>query len=150
MATKLEENQYLTFVLNKESFAIRILKVKEIIEFTEVTRVPMMPKFIPGVINLRGNVVPIIDLNSLFYKQETEITKRTCIIIIESKNDIGILVNQVNEVIELNYVDPPPSFGAEIHTNFIDGIGKLEDKFILILNLDNLLDFECLSNLPSS
>jgi purine-binding chemotaxis protein CheW len=140
-----EDNQYLIFLLEQEAFGLPILKIKEIIEHTEITRVPMMPKFIPGVINLRGNVVPVVDLNSRFYNIPTKINRKTCIIILESeledsKIDVGVLVDIVNEVVEINEVEAAPTFGSTLKLEFVEGIGKIDDKFVVILNIDTVLD----------
>jgi len=155
MSSKLEENQYLTFLLNEDVYGLRILVVKEIIEYAEITRVPMMPKFIPGVINLRGNVVPVVDLNSLFLDLKTNVTRKTCIIIVETdsadtKTDVGLLVDLVNEVIEIETIDPPPSFGSRLHTDYIEGIGKVEDKFIVILNMNSVLNIRGIEKIKHS
>lgn len=145
MKDKLDDNQYLIFLLDGEVFGLKILKIKEIIEHTDITRVPMMPKFIRGVINLRGNVVPVVDLNNRFYHKTTNINRKTCIIIVETssddnKIDVGVLVDVVNEVVELSSIDPPPSFGSKIKIEFVDGIGKLDEKFVIVLNIDSVLD----------
>ena len=105
----------------------------------------MMPKFIPGVINLRGNVVPVVDLNSRFYNIPTKINRKTCIIILESeledtKIDVGVLVDIVNEVVEINQVEDAPTFGSTLKLEFVEGIGKIDEKFVVILNIDTVLD----------
>lgn len=147
MSDQLEDNQFLIFLLNGETFGLKILKIKEIIEHSEITRVPMMPRYIRGIINLRGNVVPVVDLNQRFYNLPTEIGKKTCIIIVESisdenKTEVGVMVDIVNEVIEIKNIEPPPSFGSKIKTEYVEGIGKMEDHFIVLLNMDSVLDIE--------
>jgi purine-binding chemotaxis protein CheW len=144
--------QYLTFMLGGEMFAVGILNVKEIIEYGSVTPVPMMPPFIRGVINLRGAVVPVIDLSSRFGNPPSEITRRTCIVIIEvhqgeESQDIGIIVDAVVNVLEIppGDIEPPPSFGARIRTDFITGMGKLNGRFVIILDLDKVLSVEEIS-----
>lgn len=141
-----EEAQYLTFLLGSEMFAIDILGIKEIIEYGSLTSVPMMPEFIRGVINLRGAVVPVVDLSARFGRTATEVTRRTCIVIIEADNegekqDIGVVVDAVSEVLEIpaGEIEPPPSFGAKIRADFISGMGKVKEKFVIILDADKVL-----------
>ncbi|TGL90632.1 purine-binding chemotaxis protein CheW [Leptospira congkakensis] len=143
----MQELQYLTFQISDELFGLGILYIKEIIEFESVTHVPMMPDYIPGVINLRGNVVPVIDLNARFYKKKTETNRKTCIIITEVKMeneiiDVGLLVDAVNEVVDItpNSIEEPPSFGSKIRLDFIQGLGKLENKFVIILKVNQILE----------
>lgn len=149
-----EKLQYLTFLLDDELFAIGILAVKEIIEYGGLTVVPMMPSSVRGVINLRGAVVPVIDLSARFGKPSKETTKRTCIIIAEiesegARQDIGIIVDTVNEVLDLpsSDIEPAPTFGAKIRTDFIQGMGKVEGKFIILLNINAVLATEEISAL---
>lgn len=144
-----EEQQFLTFTLGGEMFAIEILNIKEIIEYGNLTTVPMMPDFVRGVINLRGRVVPVIDLSVRFGRQATEITKRTCNVIIEVEAegetiDIGIVVDAVSEVLEIpaSEIEPAPSFGARIRADFISGMGKVKGQFVIILGLDKVLSVE--------
>jgi purine-binding chemotaxis protein CheW len=151
-----DDNQYLTFVLGGEMFSIGILNIKEIIEYGQLTEVPMMPGFVRGVINLRGRVVPVIDLSVRFGRHSTEITKRTCIVIIEIANeelhqDIGVVVDAVSEVLEIPHseIEPPPSFGAKIRADFISGMGKVKGKFVIILNVDKVLSVDELAKLTT-
>ena len=144
-----EPSQYLTFMLGGEVFAIGILKIKEIIEYDSLTEVPMMPACIRGVINLRGAVVPVMDLSARFGKPATAITKRTCIVIVEieadgERQDVGVTVDAVNEVLEIppSEIEPAPSFGANIRTDFIHGMGKLNGKFVIILDANHVLSVE--------
>lgn len=146
--------QYLTFTLGGEMFAVAILNVKEIIEYGTVTEIPMMPGFIRGVINLRGSVVPVIDLSCRFGGKSTEVARRTCIVIIElsegdQKHDIGVMVDAVSEVLEIAQaeIEPPPSFGAKIRTDFINGMGKVNGKFVIILDVSRVLSVEEISML---
>lgn len=141
--------QYLTFSLGGEMFAVAILNVKEIIEYGSVTEIPMMPGFIRGVINLRGAVVPVIDLSCRFGGRSTEVARRTCIVIVEleqddQKHDLGIMVDAVSEVLEIAAADiePPPTFGAKIRTDFISGMGKISGKFVIILDVGRVLSVE--------
>lgn len=153
-AQKHEQQQYLTFMLGGETYAMGILAIKEIIEYGNLTEVPRMPDFIRGVINLRGAVVPVIDLGARFGKQATSISRRTCIVIIEVTNgeetqDIGVMVDAVNEVLEIpaSEIEPAPSFGANIRADFIDGMGKIGGRFVIILNIRQVLSVEEMSTL---
>lgn len=149
MTTAGEEGQYLTFTLAGEMFAIGILNIKEILEYGQLTTVPMMPDFIRGVINLRGSVVPVVDLAARFQQQPSEITKRTCIVIIEvstdeGRQDIGVVVDTVSEVLEIpdSEIEPAPSFGAKIRADFIHGMGKVNGNFVIILEVDKVLSVD--------
>jgi purine-binding chemotaxis protein CheW len=157
LAQAIGEQQYLTFLLGGEMFAIEILNIREIIEYGALTTVPMMPPFIRGVINLRGAVVPVIDLSVRFGRPPVAVTRRTCIIIIEIDNagerqDIGVVVDSVSEVLEIpaNMVEPPPTFGARVRTDFIQGMGKVNDKFVIILNVHNVLSVDEMSQLSQA
>jgi purine-binding chemotaxis protein CheW len=141
--------QYLTFQLGGEMYAVGILNVKEIIEYGQLTEIPMMPAFIRGVINLRGSVVPVIDLSARFGHQQTAVGRRTCIVIIELiegevRQDIGVVVDAVSEVLEVSSADiePAPAFGAKIRADFIDGMAKISGKFVIILNIQRVLSVE--------
>ncbi len=141
--------QYLTFMLGGEVFAIGILHIKEIIEYGQLTSVPMMPEFIRGVINLRGAVVPVVDLASRFGGKPSQVTRRSCIVILELTCEeeiqvIGVVVDAVNEVLEIagSEIEPPPSFGTRIRTDFILGMGKVQERFVIILNVNNVLSTE--------
>ena len=141
-----EMQQFLTFVLGGEMFAVGSLIVKEIIEYGQLTVVPMMPGFIRGVINLRGAVVPVIDLGARFGRGETAVTRRTCIVIIEvptsdETHDIGVVVDAVSEVLEIpaGDIEPPPAFGAKIRADFIHGMGKVGGKFVILLDVGKVL-----------
>lgn len=141
--------QYLTFVLGGEVFAIGILAVKEIIEYHSLTVVPMMPASVRGVINLRGAVVPVMDLLARFGRPPGEVTKRTCIVIVETeaggeRQVIGVVVDAVNEVLDIAPADiePPPSFGARIRSEFIQGMGKVRGKFVILLDVAHVLSLE--------
>lgn len=148
--------QYLTFVLGREIFAINILNIKEIIEYGQLTEVPKMPGFIRGVINLRGAVVPVIDMAARFDKPTAEITRKTCIVIIEVEHAettqvVGIMVDAVNEVVDIEpgNIEPAPSFGANIRVDFIEGMGKIEGKFIILLNVNKVLSVGEIASLVS-
>jgi len=138
--------QYLTFTLAGETFAIGILAIKEIIEHRGVTEVPMMPAAIRGVINLRGAVVPVLDLLARFGKPSSVVGKRTCIVIVEmvlhdERQVIGVMVDAVSEVLDIPACDiePAPSFGTRVGREFIAGMGKVRGKFVILLNVDQVL-----------
>lgn len=145
-----DTHQYLTFTLGGEMFAVGILNVKEIIEYGNLTEVPMMPGFIRGVINLRGAVVPVVDLAARFGGRVSEVQRRTCIVIVEvtqeegARQDIGIMVDAVSEVLEIQAgdIEPPPSFGAKIRADFIAGMGKVGGKFVIILEIQKVLSVD--------
>lgn len=152
--------QYLTFHLSQEMFAINILRIKEILEYGSISKVPMMPPFIRGVINLRGSVVPVIDLKVRFGGAVNEVTKRSCIVIIEIMNedvhhDIGIMVDSVSEVLEIaaTEIEPPPSFGAHIRADFMAAMGKVDGEFVIILDVDCVLstqELAMVSDMPAT
>jgi purine-binding chemotaxis protein CheW len=152
-----DQQQYLTFMLGGETYAMGILAIKEIIEYGNVTEVPRMPSFIRGVINLRGAVVPVVDLSARFGKPATEVTRRTCIVILEittgdENQDVGVMVDAVNAVLEIpaQEIEPPPSFGAHIRADFISGMGKVNGKFVIILNVQHVLSVDEMSMLVSA
>ena len=138
--------QYLTFALGGEVFAIGILAVKEIIEYSSVTAVPMMPAYVRGVINLRGSVVPVVDLAVRFGRMASEVTRKTCIVIIEvsansERQDIGVVVDAVHAVVDIagGDIEPPPAFGCNIRTDFMQGMGKVDGRFVILLDVDHIL-----------
>ncbi len=147
--TATERRQYLTFTLRREPYAIGILNIKEIIEYGQVTEVPMVPDFIRGVINLRGAVLPVIDLASRFGKPPSETTRRTCIVVLEvegngKNHDVGIVVDAVNEVLEIadNDIEAAPEFGTNISTEFIAGMGNVGGRFVILLNVHKVLSVD--------
>ncbi len=152
--------QYLTFLLSGEVYALGILNTKEIIDYDYLTEVPMMPAFVRGVINLRGSVVPIIDLLARFGKGMTPIAKRTGIVIVEIPNDseddsqqyIGIIVDVVNEVVDISpqEIEPAPNFGTGIRPDFINGMAKRNDRFIILLNIDRVLSVNEMASLSKT
>ena len=144
-----EQHQYLTFLLGEEMFAIGILAIREIIEYSHLTEVPMTPPFIRGVINLRGAVVPVVDLAVRFGREPRADSKRTCIVIIEvdsvkGRHEMGIVVDAVSEVLEIpaQDIEPPPEFGARIRIDFIQGMGKVAGKFVVILDARQVLSLD--------
>ena len=141
----LETTQYLTFKLGDEVFALDIGKVREVLDFTTVTKVPQTPDFMRGVINLRGNVVSVVDMRLKFGLSITEKTVNTCVIITEIEVDgettvLGAMADSVQEVLDLEpeQIEPPPRIGAKLNTDFIMGMGKHNDQFIMILNIDKV------------
>jgi len=146
--------QYLTFAVTGESFGIAIVSIKEIIEYRATTEVPMMPDFIRGIINLRGRVVPVIDLAVRFGRARGEVTPRTCIVIVEARqggeqHDLGVVVDAVSAVAEIPDADiePAPSFGAKLRSEFITGMGKIGEKFVILLNVGKVFSIDELSML---
>ncbi len=134
--------KYLTFQLDNTEFAIEILKVVEILKMMDITSVPMWPSFAKGTINLRGRVIPVIDLRQKFGLSEAEDTERTCTIVVELGVDqVGIQVEEVNEVREISQdnVSPPPSIGGTVNSDFILGMGKANGNTIILLNLEKIL-----------
>ncbi len=141
-----EQQQYLTFYLGGEEYALGVLRVKEILEYNTLTTVPQTPPWIRGVINLRGHVVPVVDLAVQFGLPPTPITKRTCIIIAEvalagQPTVMGVLVDAVSQVMDLAPGDiaPPPAFGTAVRVDCLQGLGKVGTKFVLILDMDQVL-----------
>jgi purine-binding chemotaxis protein CheW len=144
-----EATQHLTFKLDEEVFAIDISKIREVLEFTSVTKVPQTPEFMCGVINLRGGVVPVVDLRRKFGMTQAEKTVNTCIVIVEVTLDeestvLGALVDSVQEVFELeaDQIEPAPKIGTRLKTEFIKGMGKRDDEFIIILDIDKVFSTE--------
>ncbi len=140
-----ETSQYLTFKLEDEVFALDISKVREVLDFTVVAKVPQTPDFMLGVINLRGSVVPVVDMRLKFGMSATEATVNTCIIIVEIEIDgeitvLGALADSVQEVMDLDpdQVEPPPRIGTRLNTKFIKGMGKQGENFIIILDIDKV------------
>jgi purine-binding chemotaxis protein CheW len=145
-AVQTEQSQYLSFYIAGEEYAIGILRVKEIIEYTTVTKLPSTPPSIRGVINLRGSVVPVVDLAIRFGLPESPVTKWTCIVMVEvvlegEQMVLGIVVDSVSQVIDLlpKDIEPPPAFGTRARADFLQGMGKVGKKFVLILDLERLM-----------
>ncbi|HSW07174.1 chemotaxis protein CheW [Aquabacterium sp.] len=150
-------SQYLTFSLGDEVFAMHIRTVREIIQFGPVTTVPLMPNFVRGVINLRGAVVPVIDLQARFGRPTAGVGKKTCIVIFDAVRDgerveLGLLVDAVSEVIDIaaEQIEPPPAFGSSVRRDFIRGMGKLGQRFVIILEPDKALDIDEMAQLCES
>lgn len=141
--------QYLTFTLGDEHFALDVANVREILEFTSVTKVPQTPEFMRGVINLRGSVVPVMDMRLKFGMSITEKSVDTCVIVVEVSLEgettvLGALVDSVQEVFELEpeQIEPAPRIGTKLRTEFIRGMGKRDDQFIIILDIDKVFSSE--------
>lgn len=139
--------QYLTFTLGSEVFAMDIRTVREIIQAGPMTTVPLMPSFVRGVINLRGAVVPVIDLQARFGRPAASVGKKTCVVIFDAlregeRIELGLLVDAVSEVIDIatEAIEPPPNFGASVRRDFIRGMGKVADGFVVILEPDRAFD----------
>jgi purine-binding chemotaxis protein CheW len=137
--------QYLTFKLADEIFALDVAKVREILELTTITKVPQTPDFMRGVINLRGSVVPVVDMRLKFGMSMTGQTVNTCIIVVEVNLDgdsivLGALADSVQEVVEMEpeNIEPPPQIGTKLNTDFIRGMGKIDDDFVMILDIDRI------------
>jgi purine-binding chemotaxis protein CheW len=144
-----DTRQYLTFSIGDEEFALDVSHVREILEFTTVTQVPKTPDYMRGVINLRGSVVPVLDMRLKFGLSEIKKTVNTCVVVIEVDLDevntvMGALVDSVQEVIELepDQIEPPPRIGMKLKTEFIKGMGKKDDHFIIILDIDKLFSLD--------
>jgi len=149
--------QYLTFQLGNEVFGIDVFNVREILEFTSVTKVPKTPDFMRGVINLRGSVVPVLDMRLKFGLTETQRTVNTCVVVVEVSFDgenivMGALVDSVQEVFEMDssLIEPAPRIGTRLKTEFIKGMGKKDDSFIIILDIAKVFSFEEIAGVMES
>lgn len=137
--------QYLSFAIASEEYAVDILRVREIIEYDTLTRVPAMPPAVRGVINLRGRVVPVVDLAARFGMPPLPITRRSCIVLVEVAGEtplvVGIITDAVSQVLELapDDLEPPPAFGTAIGAEFLDGMSEAGKKFVMVLNVDRAL-----------
>lgn len=139
------EEKYLTFVLGEEEYGLEILKVREIIGLMEITSVPQTPNFIKGVINLRGKVIPVIDLRLKFGMAEAKPTEETCVIVVDiGEGLMGVLVDTVSEVLDIkdDEIEPPPEFGSSIETEYILGMGKIQGKVKILLDINKVLSQE--------
>jgi purine-binding chemotaxis protein CheW len=152
-----EARQYLTFKLGDEVYATDVAKVREVLDFTTITKIPRTPDFMSGVINLRGNVVPVVDLRLCFEMSKTVKTVNTCVVVVEMLLDgeptiIGALADSVEEVIDLEpeQIQPAPKIGSQIRTDFIKGMGKRDMQFIMILDIDRIFNTEELAAVRSA
>jgi len=149
-----EPTQYLTFLLGSEMFALGILAIKEIIEYRAPTEVPMMPASVRGVINLRGAVVPVVDLQARFGRPPSPVSRRSCIVILEiaqadERQVVGVVVDAVSEVLDIpmDDIEPPPAFGTRIRRDFIAGMGKVRERFVILLNAEQALALDEMTGL---
>jgi purine-binding chemotaxis protein CheW len=149
--------QYLTFSLQGESYGLDILRVREILEYARPTVIPMMPAFVHGVINLRGSVVPVIDLAQRLGRGPTALHKRTCIVIVEVDGEdgplaIGVLVDAVNEVLDMepDQIEPPPSFGTGLRQEFIRGMARMGAGFVILLDVGHVLSIDEMAGLAAA
>ena len=149
-----KEGKYLTFVLANEQFGLEILKVREIFGYLEITSIPQTPHYVKGVINLRGQVIPVVDLRMKFGMEEAEVTEQTCIIVVDifqngKLSQTGIIVDHVSEVLDIagEDIESAPEFGSSVNTDFILGMGKVGETVKILLNIDKVLDGENLKGL---
>lgn len=159
MAVKgiMETVQYLTFKLAEEVFALDVGRAREILEFTSITKVPRMPAFMRGVINLRGSVVPVIDLRLNFGMEGTAKTISTCVIVAEVKLGdevivLGVLADSVQEVVEMepDHIEPAPHIGTRLNTDFIKGMGKIDNEFVMILDIDKVFSSDDIASVQGT
>lgn len=150
------EGKYLTFDLGNEEFGLEILTVREIIGYINVTPVPKTPAYVKGVINLRGQVIPVVDLRLKFSMEENEVTDQTCIIVVETIQDkaevnVGLVVDQVQEVLDIDGedIDPSPQFDSSVDTGFILGIAKIGNSVKILLDIDKILKNDTLTGLSA-
>ena len=156
MDEEIKTNQYLTFKVDEELYAINVTNIREVLEFQTVSKVPRMPEFMRGIINLRGSVVPVIDLKMKFGIGETEKSIDTSVIVTEIKIDdeeivMGLLTDSVNEVVDIDSdkIEPAPNIGTKIDSSFIRGMGRKDEEFIIILNINKVLTNNELSELAA-
>jgi purine-binding chemotaxis protein CheW len=152
-----EARQYLTFRLDDEVFALDVGQVREILDFTTITKIPQTPDFMRGVINLRGSVVPVVDLRLKFGMGSTEKTVNTCIVVVEvelggERTILGALADAVQEVIELepSQIEPAPRIGTRLKTEFLKGMGKRDNRFLMLLDIDKVFTTEELSEVQGA
>ena len=146
---KEQKQQYLAFGLGGDSFAMEIVYVKEVIQYTDLTQVPLMPSFIRGVINLRGATVPVLDLSVRLGRALTQIARRSCVVILEvPRNEVpmvvGVIVENVSEVLELaaSDIDATPAFGTDARSEFLKGVGKVGERFVMLLDVKHVLSLD--------
>ena len=149
VAEMIDTTQFLTFGLGDDIFALDVIKAKEVLDFSEVTQVPQTPDYMLGVINLRGSVVPVIDMRRKFNMEVADRTRNSCIVVVEVDVDgepvtVGALADSVREVIDLlpSQIEPPPRIGTRLNTEFIKGMGNLDDRFVIILDIDKVFSID--------
>jgi purine-binding chemotaxis protein CheW len=143
------EGKYLTFALGKEEYGLEILQVREIIGLMEITAMPQVPEYVKGVINLRGKVIPVVDLRLKFGLPAIAWTQETCIIVLNICDTlIGIVVDRVCEVLDIpqDHIEPSPSFGGEARVDFISGMGKVDDKVKILLDIEKILAIDAMDS----
>lgn len=147
-----EDHKYLTFKLAHEEYGVEILKVREIIGVMDITAVPQMPVYMKGVINLRGKVIPVVDLRLKFGMEEIDHSEQTCIIVVDVGKEIGIVVDTVSEVLDIKNknIEPPPSLGGSVNTEFILGMGKVGGDVKILLDINQVLNLDELQDETSS
>ncbi len=151
MAAKEKGGKYLTFLLAGEEYGVEILKVREINGLMDITSVPQMPSHMKGVINLRGKVIPVIDLRLKFALEEIDYTEQTCIIVVDVGTEIGIIVDTVSEVLDIagENIEPPPAMGKAVDSSFILGMGKVGDAVKILLDINKVLTADELKEVKS-
>ncbi|MGD8450375.1 MAG: chemotaxis protein CheW [Phycisphaerae bacterium] len=144
--------KYLTFCLADEEYGVEILKVREIIGIMDITAVPQMPEHVKGVINLRGKVIPVIDLRLKFGMEQADYTDQTCIVVVDVGTLVGVIVDTVQEVLDITdaQIDPPPPLGASVDTSFVLGMGKVKEDVKILLDIDRVLAAEELKEIEES
>lgn len=154
---KSNQQQFLTFQLGEEIFAVNVAQVREILDLIQITRVPQMPEYMLGVINLRGSVVPVIDLRRKFGLEAVEQTRDSCVIVLEVALDdelvvVGALADAVLEVLELDdhQIEPPPRLGMKLKTDFIRGMGRKDERFLILLDIDRIFSTDEINLLHDS
>ena len=152
-----KDDKYLTFTLDDEDYGIGLLKVREIIGIMDITPLPHTPPYVKGIINLRGRIIPVVDLRQKFGLEWTEYTQRTCIIVVEVSSrsgpmQIGVVVDFVSEVLPIQAadIDPPPSIGGSVYTRYIQGIGKVKGRVKILLEIDQVLAGEAAWDLEAA
>ena len=152
VAEMTDTSQYLTFSLGEDIFAIDVTMAKEVLDFTDVTRVPQTPDYMLGVINLRGSVVPVVDMRLKFGMENTDTTRDSCVIVVEVDVDgepvtVGAMADSVREVMDMtpDQIEPPPRIGTKLNTEFIKGMGNLGDKFVIILDINRVFSADDLA-----
>jgi len=154
--TQSKEGKYLTFALSREEYGLEILKVREIIGYMNITAIPQMPAYVKGIINLRGQVIPVIDLRAKFGMDTMDVTEETCIIVVEitqkgRKFNTGIVVDHVQEVLDIagENIEEAPQFGSSVNTDFILGMGKVGESVKILLDIDKVLNGADLSSIAA-
>lgn len=144
------KDQYLAFSLGGETYGMDIRSIREIIQYGGITEVPLMPACIRGVINLRGAVVPVIDISVRFGRGATPVQRRSCVVILElARTSLGFMVDTVNEVLEIGPedIEPAPSFGSDLRAEFVKGVGKVNGRFVILLDVEHVLSVEEMATL---